>query len=132
MKLYPKILVAVVAACFMTAAAFAADASGNWKWTQQGRNGPQETTAKLALKDGKLTGTVTSPRGDAEISDGTFKDGAVAFSVVRDFNGTKIVMKYAGKLEGDTIKGSFERPDMNGGAPTKTDWAATRVIEAKK
>lgn len=129
MKSSRKLLVALVVACFTAVAAFAADPTGNWKWTQEGRNGPQETTAKLALKDGKVTGTVTSPRGDAEISDGTFKDGAIAFSVVRDFGGNKIVMKYAGKLEGDAIKGTFERPDMTGGggAATKTDWAATRT-----
>lgn len=134
MKSYQKLLAAFVAACFMTLAAFAADASGNWKWTQEGRNGPQETTAKLAVKDGKVTGTVTSPRGDAEISNGTFKDGAVAFSVERDFNGNKIVMKYAGKLEGDGIKGTFERPDFTGGgaAPTTTPWVASRVADAKK
>jgi hypothetical protein len=39
----------------------------------------------------------------------------------------KFVSKYTGKVEGDTIKGSIERPGRDGGAATKTDWTATRV-----
>ena len=55
------------------------------------------------------------------------KGGAVAFSVEREFNGNKMVIKYTGKLDGDTIKGSIERPGRNGGDATKVDWTATRV-----
>ena len=43
------------------------------------------------------------------------------------FNDTKFVIKYAGKLEGDAIKGTIERPGRDGGAATKTDWTATRA-----
>ena len=46
----------MVAACVITASAVAADITGSWKWSQQGRNGAQDYTAKFALKDGKLTG----------------------------------------------------------------------------
>lgn len=129
MKSYRKFFAAIFAACFVTLAAFAADASpaGNWKWTAQGRNGPQETTAKLEVKDGKVTGTVTTPRGDTPITQGTFKDGAIAFTTEITFNENKIVAKYEGKLEGDTIKGTIERSGFNGNGPTKTDWAATRA-----
>ena len=64
---------------------------------------------------------------DAPISAGTFKDGAVAFSIEREFGGNKFVIKYQGKLEGDTIKGTSEFPGFNGGEPTKRDWVATRA-----
>jgi hypothetical protein len=122
-------ILAAFAAVVVSVAAYAADASptGNWKWTAQGRNGPQEATAKFELKDGKLAGTVTSPRGDTAISNATFKDGAIAFVTELTFGENKIVIKYTGKLEGDTIKGSIERPGFNGGEATKTDWTATRV-----
>lgn len=129
MKISSKIL-GLVAAVVITATAFAAEMAspaGNWKWTSQGRNGPQEATAKFAVKEGKLTGTVTSPRGDTEISNGSFKDGAVAFVTELTFGENKFAIKYTGKLEGDTIKGTIERPGFNGGEATKTEWAATRV-----
>ncbi len=139
----------------MTATAFAADAkpaapaapaaaavaatdsspAGTWKWTQQGRNGGQgfEQTLKLAYQDGKLTGTMVGMQGpqgqipDVAITDASFKDGTVTFSVTREFNGNKIVSKYEGKLDGDSIKGSSERPGRDGGAPQKRDWIAARA-----
>jgi hypothetical protein len=124
-------IAAAFAAVVITASAFAAEAAspaGNWKWTQQGgRGGAQDLTAKLEVKDGKLTGTVTNAQGDAPISEATFKDGTVAFSVERTFGENKFVTKYSGKLEGDTIKGTLERPGRGGGAPTSTEWTATRV-----
>lgn len=137
MKALRLIAATVVAACVMTAVAAAADITGNWKWSQQGRNGSQDYTAKFALKDGKLTGTVMMPGfggGEpmaVEISDGSVKDGDVTFSIVREFNGNKFATKYEGKLDGDTIKGSSERPGRNGGAPMKSDWSATRATDKK-
>jgi hypothetical protein len=79
-----------------------------------------------------LTGAVTGPRGAVDISDGSYKDGAVAFSTVVTYNDNKFTVKYTGTLDGDSIKGSIERPGRDGGAPTKTDWAATRAPADKK
>ena len=50
MKTNARIL-AALAAIVMTTGAFAADIAGNWKWTVQGQNGTQESTAKFELKD---------------------------------------------------------------------------------
>ena len=128
MKTLRSLLTAVIAVSVFTIAAFAADLSGSWKWTFEGRNGPMEATSKLTLgKDGTLTGTVSGRMGDTAIGDASFKDGLVAFTVTREFNGNKVVTKYEGKLEGDTITGTIERPGRDGGAPTKTEWKATRV-----
>jgi len=132
MKSLRIIALAFAAACLMSAAAYAADPTGTWKWTAQGRNGPQDYTAALVLKDGQLTGSVTGPRGATDISDASFKDGAIAFSTVVTYNDNKFAVKYEGKLDGDSVTGSIERPGRNGGAPTKTDWAATRVKDDKK
>ncbi|HWA10011.1 MAG TPA: hypothetical protein VG838_11220 [Opitutaceae bacterium] len=124
----------IVAACVMTAVAAAADITGNWKWSQQGRQGSQDYTAKFAMKDGKLTGSVMVPGfggGEAQsvdISDASVAaDGTVTFSLVREFNGNKFATKYTGKLDGDTITGSTERPGRNGGAATTSEWKATRA-----
>jgi hypothetical protein len=137
MKSLWKFCAAILAAGFVSATALAADASptGTWKWMQPGRDGGQATERKiqLELKDGKLTGKMLGfegPQGqipDAPISDGSFKDGTVAFSIVRDFGGNSFTIKYQGKLEGDAIKGTSEFPGFNGGEPTKRDWNPTRV-----
>lgn len=137
MKAHLKSFAALFAAFFLTVVAFAADASptGTWKWTIQGRQGGQgfDQTLKLELKDGALTGTLLGVQGnqfsvpDSPISDASFKDGAIKFSVTREFNGNKLTTKYEGKLEGDTIKGSYERPGFNGGDPVKREWEAKRA-----
>lgn len=127
MKTLRSLITAVLAVSVLTIAAFAADVSGNWKWTAQGRNGPMEATAKLLLKDGALTGTVSGRMGETAIGDASFKDGNLAFTVTREYNGNKIVIKYEGKFAGDTITGTIERPGRDGGAPTKTEWQAIRV-----
>ena len=128
MKLPRSLFAALTAAFLLTASALAADISGNWKWTTQGRNGPMEAHATLTLKDGALTGTVSGRMGDAPIGDASYKDGMVHFTVTREFNGNKIVIKYDGKLEGDTITGKIERPGFNEqDAPVILEWKATRV-----
>jgi hypothetical protein len=121
---------AVASAAPAPASAAAADPAGNWKWSITPPNSGQsfESTAKLVFKDGKLTGTVTGRMGETPISDATLaSDGAIAFSVVRERDGQKFVLKYSGKLTGDTIKGTIEFPDFGGGEPMKMDWNATRT-----
>ena len=125
----------------MSVAALAADASGTWKWTQQfgGRGGgggggggqPREITLTLEAKDGKVTGKLSQPGRDGntntvDISEGTVKGDEIAFNVEREFNGNKFVTKYAGKLEGDTIKGKIEMAGR-GGQTRSVDWEAKRA-----
>ena len=136
MKSIRPLLAAIVAACFFATTAFAAEASpaGTWKWTQPGRGGNPgpERTLLLEAKDGKLTGTVKGfsmgqfEVPDVAITNGTYKDdGSIAFTVENEFNGNKFVSKYEGKLEGDSIKGTIERPGRDGNV-TKVDWNAKR------
>jgi FKBP-type peptidyl-prolyl cis-trans isomerase 2 len=56
----------------------------------------------------KLTGTVASNRGESEIKDGIIKGSDVTFSVVRNFGGNDVTVKYKGKLAGDTIQFKVE------------------------
>jgi hypothetical protein len=134
MKSLCKLLAATIAVGFATVAAFAADPSGTWKWTQQGRQGGQgfEMTLKLEVKDGALsgsTGAIQGPQGEipgVAISDASIKGDTVAFSITREFNGNKRTSKYEGKIEGDTIKGTIERQTRDG-TTQKSDWTATRA-----
>ena len=118
-----------VAATPGAASAAATDPSGNWTWSITLPNSDQsfESTAKLDFKDGKLTGTVTGRMGPAPISDASVKDGTIAFTIVRERDDQKFVIKYAGKLAGDAITGTIDFPAFGGGDPMKFDWNATRV-----
>lgn len=131
-----KLLGTVAIACLLTVAAFAAEVSpsGLWKWTVQGRSGGQgfEQALKLELKEGKLTGVMLGRQAgnfsvpDTRISDATFKDGQIAFSLKRELNGQTFVIKYEGKLEGDTIQGTFERGAIGKAGPSKSEWLAKK------
>jgi len=134
MKSTFKLIAALATACFVSVAAFAADASGTWKWTQQGRQGGPgaEVTLKLEAKEGVLTGPMLGLQGsqgampDVAIGDGLVKGDLVSFRVTREWNGNKRTSKYDGKLEGDTIKGTVERQGRDGNT-MKSEWIATRA-----
>jgi len=119
------LLAALAMVCFVTVA-FAGDPTGTWTWSVQRNGQTRESTLSLALKDGTLTGSLSGRGGDTAIGEATFKDNAIAFTVVREFNDTKFVVKYSGKLDGDTIKGSIVLPGRDGGDPQTVDWTATR------
>ncbi len=117
-----------------------ADPTGTWTWSTPGRNGGPDrvSTLKLKLEGDKVTGTLSMPgRGgggaptDTAISDGKLAGDQISFSVTREFGGNSMTTKYTGKIDGDTIKGSIERPARGGGDPTKTDWEAKRQVEKK-
>ncbi len=113
------------------AAALAADPTGIWQWTTHSPNGEIETTLKLESKDGKVTGAYSNQFGDTVISNASIQDDVIAFEVVRDFGGNKYVVKYRGKFEGDTIKGTIEAPGRDGGEALKLDWHAKRTPSEK-
>ena len=100
--------------------------TGNWKSTMMLGKKSQEVTIKLKLEGDKLTGTIGGGQGNREaaITDGTFKDDKVSFSVVREQKGEKMTQKYTGTVSGDTIKGKMEME--RGGKSRSTDWEATR------
>jgi hypothetical protein len=123
-----SLVLVFVAAAAQASAADKPDPTGTWKWTMAfGQNrGNREVTLKLKLDAGKLTGALLG-RDNKEnpIQDGTYKDGDLAFKVVRERNGNKMTQKFTGKLSGDTIKGKIEF-DRNGQTQSR-DWEAKRA-----
>jgi hypothetical protein len=109
-----------------------ADPSGTWKWSFKTQNGDTiDTTLKLKMKDGKLTGHIIGrDNREVEIKEAKFKDGEISFQVTRDFGGQEVTIKYNGKLEKDTIKGKteFERD----GQKREREWEAKREKDAKE
>lgn len=134
MKTLRNLCTAFIVVSILTLTAHAADLAGNWKWTSVSKSGgSSEITAVLQVKDGIITGTVTGRQGPADISDGMIKDDTITFSVVRTVStgiGSKttgtVTFTYTGKLAGDTITGTLERPGKELGSVTKTDWKAMR------
>src|SRR3954463_13910756 len=113
------------------AAALAADPTGTWRWTTHSPNGDIETKLKLEAKDGKLSGAYSNQFGDTAISSASLEDDVISFDVVRDLGGKKYVVKYHGKIEGDTIRGTIEAPGHDGGEAVKLDWNAKRTPKEK-
>ncbi len=110
----------------LVAAADKEDPTGIWKWKNRYGKNEYEQTLDLKYKDGKLSGTISGGGkgggGTVSIGDGMFKNGEVSFSVTRNNTTTK----YAGKLNGDVIKGSHTYP------LTVVVWVAKREKDMKK
>jgi len=105
-----------------------ADPSGTWKWSFTTQNGQtRETTARLKVEGDKLTGTVSGRQNDTPIEDAKLTGEDISFKVTREFNGNKIIQKFAGKISGDTIKGKIET-DRNGENSSR-DWEAKRSTD---
>jgi hypothetical protein len=131
MKILRFPILAIFAAFFLTAAAYAGDPTGTWQWTNKGR-GDRVMTAilQLELKGGQLTGSLSSRKSQTAIADASFQGDLVSFTVTREFRGQSATVKYSGKLTGDSITGTMESPGRDGGAPRTHDWTATRVVAA--
>jgi hypothetical protein len=94
----------ILLSCALALGAFAADVTGKWTYEMQGRNGAMTGTINLKADGSTLTGTVSGRGGETEISDGRVDGDNVSFTVVREFNGNKMTMKYTGTVSGDGIK----------------------------
>jgi hypothetical protein len=88
-------------------AALAAGVDGVWEGQAEGRNGPQTLTFTLKADGAALTGKVTSPRGDTEISDGKVDGDQITFKTALSFGGNNVTIVYTGKVNGDEI--AFKR-----------------------
>jgi hypothetical protein len=101
------------------------DPTGTWKWSTTFGDKSIDASLKLKLEGDKLTGAYIGRNNtETPIEDATFKDGVVAFKVTRTFNDNKFVIKYNGKLSGDTITGKSEF-DRDGQAQSR-EWVAKR------
>ena len=85
--------------------ALATDVSGKWLAQAPGRDGQtHEVTFNFKVDGDTLTGTVTTPRGDVEISDGKVSGNEISFTQTMQFGGNEVKLIYKGTLSGDEIK----------------------------
>jgi len=89
----------------------AADVSGKWVAQMPGRGGEtRETTFNFKADGDNLTGTMSGPRGDREISEGKISGDDISFvMVMRGRQGGEMKMVYKGKVSGNEIKFTVQR-----------------------
>jgi hypothetical protein len=93
--------------------ALAADVSGKWVAQVPGRDGQTREQAFTFKQDGeKLTGNVSTPMGEQEISEGKVSGDDISFVVVMKMQDREMKQLYKGKVAGSEIK--FTR-EMQGG-----------------
>ena len=84
---------------------FAADITGKWLAQAPGRDGQtHEMTFNLKADGDTLTGTVSTPRGEMEISDGKISGDEISFTQTMNFGGNTVKLLYKGTISGDEIK----------------------------
>ena len=124
--------------CLLLTVAFTARAedkkselTGTWKSSVTNQNDQvRETVFKLKAKGDKLTGTISGRNNDTAIEEGKIKGEEISFQVTREFNGNKMVIKYTGKVSGDTITGKSETE--RDGQTRSRDWVAKREAAVKE
>jgi hypothetical protein len=110
---------------FGSVAALAADFNGKWNAQVQGRNGMQTLLFDFHVDGSTLTGTITTPRGATDISNGKVDGDTLTFDQVLNFNGNSFTISYTGKAAADgTIQ--FTRQFGAAGDRPPQDFTAKR------
>jgi len=113
--MFKKFGLAVLFLALGSVAALAADFNGKWSATVETPRGTQTLTFDFHVDGTTLTGKVTTPRGEMDISEGKVDGDNISFAQVMNFNGNEFKMLYTGKASGDTInftRQAGDRPAM--------------------
>ena len=87
---------------FLAATVSAADVGGKWIGDVNTPDGQTiSLTFTFKVDAGKVTGTVSGPTGDIEISDGKIDGETLQFGLSVDAGGQQMSFKCTGKLAGD-------------------------------
>jgi len=109
------------------------DISGKWKLSFTTPDGPEESTADLAMeKDGTITGTVTSKRGTTSVITGYLSADKFSFTINILLEGSPADVTFSGTFEGTSLKGNISvqgfSMDFTGVKPTNNSSAAVSVL----
>ena len=108
--------------------AVAADVSGKWGAQVPGRQGQtQEQTFTFKVDGGNLTGTVSSPLGDQQISEFKASGDDISFTVVRKVQDMEMKSLYKGKVAGNEIKFTMTQQGGMGGDRPPAEFTAKRA-----
>jgi hypothetical protein len=109
------------------------DISGKWKLTYTTPDGPEESTADLAMeKDGSLSGTVTSKRGTTSLVTGYLSVDKFSFLINILLEGSPADVTFSGTYDGTSLKGNISVQgfslDFTGVKPANNTTAAATVL----
>lgn len=121
-----KLALALLFVSLGAVTALAADVTGKWSGTVTTPRGDQQITFNFKADGAALTGTVSTMRGDVDITDGKIDGDKISFVETLSFGDNQIKINFSGVVDGDTIK--FTR--TLGDRPP-TDFTATRVKEGQ-
>ncbi len=97
--------------------AMAADVNGQWIAQVPGRGGQtSETTFQFKADASKLTGSITTQRGESQINDGKIDGDTISFTQSLEFGGNQFKFLYEGKVSGGEIKFTRKREGGEGQA----------------
>jgi hypothetical protein len=99
-----KALLAVLFLALGSVTVLAADFNGKWTADITTPRGTQTYTFDFHVDGTALTGKITGPRGDTDISEGKIDGDNISFAQVVNFNGNEMKIVYTGKADGDAIK----------------------------
>jgi hypothetical protein len=99
-----KIALAFLFVALGTVSALAADITGKWTATVESPRGTQQLSFDFHVDGAALTGKITTPRGESDITDGKIDGDTVTFNQVVNFNGNEMKIAYKGTISGDSIK----------------------------
>jgi hypothetical protein len=123
MKRLMLVAIATLVMGFVSSA-FAADATGTWKWTTTFNNQSREATLKLKQEGDKLSGVYVGQSSESPIEDAKVAGDKISFKVTRERNGQKFTTAYSGTLKDDTITGTQDRE--RDGQKQSSEWVAKR------
>jgi hypothetical protein len=110
--MFKKIGLAVLFLALGSVSALAADFNGKWTADVTTPRGTQTLTFDFHVDGATLTGKITTPRGDMDISNGKVDGDNISFDQVMNFNGNERKITYTGKADGaDSIKFSRQMGD---------------------
>lgn len=113
-----RIFNVLIAILLLAGLCAAADVTGKWTATVQGRGGQsREVTYNFKASGSTLTGTTSGMGGqEIQISDGKVEGDNISFKVKMEFGGNSMVMSYKGVVSGDEIKFTQTREGGQGQA----------------
>ena len=87
------------------------DVTGAWELTFQGMDAPMTVAATYKQEGEKLTGTQAGMMGEDAL-EGTVKGNEITYVIKVDMGGQQMAITFTGKVEGDSIAGTFAFGDM--------------------
>jgi hypothetical protein len=120
-------LILVFFLCLSLSAQKTEDMVGTWMGTAtlEGEIEPNDLTLVLTLEDGVLTGHMTDQYGtmnETAIEEVNLEEGVFSFSLNLQTPQGQFLLKFTMNVEGDTMEGKLEVPDMG----MEGTWEATK------